>query len=579
MPDGAQMGSVNKRKRGGGDENGGRGGGAGAGGGGRGGRRGGRGGGRGGGGGRQQQPRREQTGGEEFVQPAAADDMEAEEEMIVESLGEVEVADESKPFMTKTTFVSMSNLICRESLQALQQAGFTYMTQVQEAAIPIAVTGKDLIAKARTGTGKTLGFLMPSIERLHAKKLFTPPGKIAILVISPTRELAMQTMKEAQMLLKQHRYRAQCVIGGTNIKSEQRNLNQGGVDILVATPGRLLDHIQNSRGVRELLESVSVLVLDEADKLLEMGFKKDIDTIVSYLPPTGHRQTLLFSATMPDQLAQLVRNIIAPTHQTIDTVGDDQTNVQVKQEYVIAPFKDQIPIFYQMVKEHMASERDYKIIAFFVTARMTQFMANLFNDCLGIPTLEIHSRKSQSQRTSTSDKFRKGKNVIMFSSDVSARGVDYPDVTPVLQMGLPADSAQYIHRLGRTARAGKEGSGLLLLADFEAKFLGKLRELPITEYKPKRPLATYETMPAEMMALQGHKGARGLKKLQDGIGQAYQSWLGYYNGHSRYLNWSKEQLVAQANELATILGADRPPKLTAQCIGKMGLRGVRGLAM
>lgn len=513
------------------------------------------------------------------MRPAAADDMEAEEEMIVESLGEVEVADESKPFMTKTTFASMSNLICRESLQALQQAGFTYMTQVQEAAIPIAVTGKDLIAKARTGTGKTLGFLMPSIERLHAKKLFTPPGKIAILVISPTRELAMQTMKEAQMLLKQHRYRAQCVIGGTNIKSEQRNLNQGGVDILVATPGRLLDHIQNSRGVRELLDSVSVLVLDEADKLLEMGFKKDIDTIVSYLPPTGHRQTLLFSATMPDQLAQLVRNIIAPTHQTIDTVGDDQTNVQVKQEYVIAPFKDQIPIFYQMVREHMANERDYKIIAFFVTARMTQFMANLFNDCLGIPTLEIHSRKSQSQRTSTSDKFRKGKNVIMFSSDVSARGVDYPDVTLVLQMGLPADSAQYIHRLGRTARAGKEGSGLLLLADFEAKFLGKLRELPITEYKPKRPLATYETMPAEMMALQGHKGARGLKKLQDGIGQAYQSWLGYYNGHSRYLNWSKEQLVAQANELATILGADRPPKLTAQCIGKMGLRGVRGLAM
>lgn len=505
--------------------------------------------------------------------------MEAEEDMIVESLGEVEVADESKPFMTKTTFVSMANIICRESLQALNQAGFTYMTQVQEAAIPIAVTGKDLIAKARTGTGKTLGFLMPSIERLHAKKLRTPPGKVSILVISPTRELAMQTMKEAQMLLKNHRYRAQCVIGGTNIRSEQRNLSQGGVDILVATPGRLLDHLQNSKGVKELISSTSVLVLDEADKLLEMGFKKDIDTIVSYLPATGVRQTLLFSATMPDQLAQLVRNIISPDHKTIDTVGDDQTNVQVKQEYLVAPFEDQIPIFYQMVKEHMASEPDYKIIAFFVTARLTQFMATLFNECLGIPTLEIHSRKSQSQRTATSDKFRKGKNVIMFSSDVSARGVDYPDVSLVLQMGLPADSAQYIHRLGRTARAGKEGSGLLLLADFEAKFLGKLRDLPLNECKPKRPLATYAQMPPEMAALRGQKGARGLSKLQAGIGQAYQSWLGYYNGHSRYLNWSKEELVAQANELSAILGADRPPKLTAQCIGKMGLRGVRGLAM
>jgi hypothetical protein len=171
-------------------------------------------------------------------------------------------------------------------------------------------------------------------------RLYTPPGKVAILVISPTRELAMQTMKEAQMLLKQHRFQAQCVIGGTNIKSEQRRLSQGGVDILVATPGRLLDHIENSRGVRELLNSVSVLVLDEADKLLEMGFKKDIDRIVSYLPTTGNgRQTLLFSATMPDQLAQLVKNIIAPSHQTIDTVGEDQTNVQVKQEYVVAPFK------------------------------------------------------------------------------------------------------------------------------------------------------------------------------------------------------------------------------------------------
>lgn len=216
----------------------------------------------------------------------------------------------------------------------------------------------------------------------------------------------------------------------------------------------MLDHIKNSRGVADKLGAVQVLVLDEADKLLEMGFKKDIDTIISYLPSTGVRQTLLFSATMPGQLEQLVRDIIAPNHQSIDTVGEEHTNVQVKQEYLVSsleyalhvellatatatdtslPHRDQIPIFHQIVREHMAKEPDYKIIAFFVTARFTQYMATVFNKCLGIPVLEIHSRKSQANRTTTSDKFRNGKNVIMFSSDVSARGVDYPDVTLVIQ--------------------------------------------------------------------------------------------------------------------------------------------------
>lgn len=138
--------------------------------------------------------------------------------------------------MTNTPFASMSNIICSESLRALDAAGFKNMTQVQEAAIPIAVTGKDLIAKARTGTGKTLGFLIPSLEILRRMKN-RQQGKVSVLVISPTRELAMQTMKEAEMLLKFHRFGVECVMGGTNIRKEQEKLGKSGVDILVATPG------------------------------------------------------------------------------------------------------------------------------------------------------------------------------------------------------------------------------------------------------------------------------------------------------------------------------------------------------
>lgn len=485
-----------------------------------------------------------------------------------------------KSFMTQTTFESMASLIGQKSLMALQEAGLVYMTQVQESAIPIAVTGRDLIVKARTGTGKTLGFLIPSIERLHRNQLRVVQGKVAVLVISPTRELAMQTMKEARMLLSKHAYTVQCVMGGTNMNTETRAFHKG-VDILVATPGRLVDHINNTKGVNELISSTAILVLDEADKLLEMGFKKDIDFIASRLPATGVRQTLLFSATMPDQLAKLVQNIVVRGYETIDTVGHgEETNVQVKQEYLISPLRDQIPLLYQMVKQHMASEPDYKIIVFFVTARLTQFMAALFNSCLGIPTLEIHSRKSQGNRTTTSQSFRNGKNVILFSSDVSARGVDYPDVTLVLQVGIPADPAQYVHRLGRTARAGKEGQGLLLLADFEAHFLRKLQHLPLSECQPKQKPSTYDNMAPELAAALGKSpGRRGTahSKIQSLIPQTYQSWLGYYNGHTKFLGWSKPELVQQANELSAILGASQPPKLTAQCIGKMGLRGVPGL--
>merc|ERR1711871_1230007 len=215
---------------------------------------------------------------------------------------------------------------------------------------------------------------------------------------------------------------------------------------------------------------------------------------------------------------------------------------------------------------------DYKIIVFFTTARLTGFMARLFNE-MGVKTLEIHSRKSQSQRSRTADQFRDGCNLILFSSDVSARGMDYPDVTCVLQVGL-TDREQYIHRLGRTARAGKEGHGTLLLAPFETSSMTKtLSDIPL------------RTVSLETLRLDGFRSAvdRGLQKVMrdpefKSLAQStYAAWLGFYNSNLKNCGWDKPELVRQANLYSKCLGLLEVPFLEKKTVGKMSLRGVPGL--
>ncbi|KAD4982740.1 hypothetical protein E3N88_19411 [Mikania micrantha] len=390
--------------------------------------------------------------------------------------------DGSESYLSETRFDQCA--VSPLSLKAIKDAGYEKMTVVQEATLPVILKGKDVLAKARTGTGKTVAFLLPSIEVVVKSPPVSRDQKrppILVLVICPTRELASQASMEANKLIKYHpSIGVQVVIGGTRIGLEQKKLQARPCQILVATPGRLKDHIENTAGFATRLMGVKVLVLDEADHLLDMGFRKDIEKIIAAVPK--QRQTLLFSATVPPEVRQICHVALKRDHEYINTVreGSEETHTQVQQSHLVAPLDKHFSVLYTLLKDHVADDVDYKVLVFCTTAMVTKLVADLLGE-LKLNVREIHSRKPQSYRTRVSDEFRKSKGLILVTSDVSARGVDYPDVTLVIQVGLPADKAQYIHRLGRTGRKGKEGQGILLLAPWEQFFLSTIKDLPISK--------------------------------------------------------------------------------------------------
>lgn len=480
-------------------------------------------------------------------------------------------------------------------------------TPVQAQAIPPAMRGTDVMARARTGTGKTLGFLIPGIERLAGPARGAPVRGVSVLVVSPARELAMQTHKDAVKLLQfRHGMRAECVIGGTNMKSEARRMRDQGVDVLVATPGRLLDHAENTPGMREALGRVQVLVLDECDQLLDRGFLKEIRRILALMPRTQDRQTLLFSATISKTIQDVAKVALKPDHVFVNTVKESgaPTHAAVSQEVIAAQPHALAHTLWRVLAHHAAKEPHFKVILFTATARMAQFLSSLLRRA-GLPggaaaVVDIHSRKSQSARERASKTFLAASRGFLVSSDVSARGMDYPDVTLVCQLGLTTRE-QYIHRLGRTARAGRAGDGVLVLLDAEAGPM--MRELKGLAIKPAGPGSTIaggeaagiraravvgcpapvvpEGRSTEVPQMQAALDAVGTDRdLNKDARLAYGAWLGFYNSNMRRMGWKPEALVRECNRLFAEpggLGLLEVPALEAKTLGKMGLRGTPGL--
>ena len=399
-------------------------------------------------------------------------------------------------------------------------------------------------------------------------------------MISPTRELAQQIGAETKKLLTFHPPHLRKVVicvGGTNKNKDVRAL-QGTTPIVVATPGRLLDHLKDG-GLANRMTNLSCLVFDEADQLLDMGFRPDIERILALLNPSAQtRQTLLFSATIPPTVTEIAKIAMHPKYHFVDTVGKDseQTHERVQQQVMISNQGDQLKSI-MAILERETSNKPYKIIVFFTTARLTGFLAELFNSVssqTGYKVLEIHSRKAQKARERASEEFRKSKNAVMFTSDVTARGMDYPDVTFVLQVGL-TDRAQYIHRLGRTARAGKDGKGGLLLANYEEAHMVKkeLKDMPL------EPTAIDVSAKTLANTEKANQNVGKDKTLRLSAEQAYRAWLGYYNGHLKKVRWDKKLLVQQANLWARQNGLSEQPSLQKRTVGKMGLKGVPGLRL
>ncbi|KAH6786099.1 hypothetical protein C2S51_038554 [Perilla frutescens var. frutescens] len=455
------------------------------------------------------------------------------------------------------------------SLKGIKDAGYEKMTMVQEATLPVVLKGKDVLAKAKTGTGKTVAFLLPAIEIVANLPPVARDQKrpsIFVLVICPTRELASQAASEANKLLKYHpSIGVQVVIGGTRLTLEQKRIQANPCQILVATPGRLKDHIENTSGFATRLMGVKVLVLDEADHLLDMGFRRDIEKIIAAVPK--QRQTLLFSATIPQEVRQICHIALKRDHEFINTVqeGSEDTHSQVRQTHLVVPLDKHFSLLYTLLKEHIADDVNFKVLVFCTTAMMTKLVAELLSE-LKFNVREIHSRKPQSYRTRVSEEFRKSTGLILVTSDVSARGVDYPDVTLVVQIGVPADKQQYIHRLGRTGRKGKEGQGILMLAPWEEFFLSTIKDLPIS--KATEPLVDPDTTKKVERAL-AHVEMKSKES-------AYQAWLGYYNSN-KSVGRDKYRLVELANEFSRSMCLDNPPAIPKLVLGKMGLKNIPGL--
>ncbi|XP_008789556.2 DEAD-box ATP-dependent RNA helicase 31-like [Phoenix dactylifera] len=474
---------------------------------------------------------------------------------------------EHDSYLSQTRFDQFS--LSPLTLKGIKAAGYERMTVVQEATLPIILKGKDVLARAKTGTGKTVAFLLPAIElvvKLPPVDRDQKRHPINVLVICPTRELADQAATEANKLLKYHpTIGVQVVMGGTRLALEQKRMQANPCQVLVATPGRLRDHIENTPGFATRLMGVKVLVLDEADRLLDMGFRKDIEKIVAAVPK--QRQTLLFSATVPDEVRQICYIAMKRDLEFINTVeeGSEETHSQVKQMHLVAPLEKHFSILYGILTDHISENVDYKVIVFCTTAMVTKLVADLLAE-LKLNVREIHSRKPQTYRTRVSKEFKDSKGLILVSSDVSARGVDYPNVTLVIQLGVPADREQYIHRLGRTGRKGKEGVGLLMLAPWEEFFLTSIKDLPIT--KAPLPLIDPDTRKKVERAL-AHVEVKNKES-------AYQAWLGYYNSNKN-VGRDKYQLVALANDFSRSMGLNDPPAIPKLVLRKMGLNNIPGL--
>jgi len=440
---------------------------------------------------------------------------------------------------------------------------------VQEAALPICLEGKDVLVKAKTGTGKSAAFLLPAIESvLNAMKNNTNHriSPIFALVLCPTRELAIQLTAEANVLLKHHDgIGVQSLIGGTRFKLDQRRLESEPCQILVATPGRLLDHIENKSSFSVRLMGLKFLVLDEADHLLDLGFRKDIEKIVDSLP--RQRQTLLFSATIPKEVRRVSQLVLKRDHVFVDTVGLGavETPAKVQQSCLVVPHELHFHMVHRLLREHIDREVDYKVIVFCTTAMVTEFMYIMLRD-LKLNVREIHSRKPQLYRTRISEEFRDSNCLILVTSDVSTRGVNYPDVTLVIQVGAPPDREHYIHRLGRTGREGKSDKGILLLAPWEEYFLNEISDLPIEKYPAP-------DIDKEMK----QKVDDSIKIVDMSIKEAaYHAWLGYYNSIAD-IGRDKTVLADLANRFGASIGLEKPPALYRKTALKMGLKDVPGI--
>ncbi len=358
--------------------------------------------------------------------------------------------------------------LCPEVLKAVEEAGYTTPTPIQRQAIPVVLAGHDVMGGAQTGTGKTAGFTLPLLHTLmpHANTSPSPARHpVRALILTPTRELAIQVEASVQTYAKHTGLRSTVVYGGVNIKQQIPAL-KAGVEILVATPGRLLDHLEQKS---VSLSQVAFFVLDEADRMLDMGFIPDIRRIMKQLPK--ERQSLLFSATFSADIKKLAEDMLkAP--KLIEVARRNAAAETVKQSAYHCPSDQK-----RALLEHLVKSRNlWQTLCFVRTRHGASRLARQLEKA-GLAAEAIHGDKTQSARIASLEKFKEGKTQILVATDVAARGLDIDDLPVVINYEMPNVPEDYVHRIGRTGRAGAEGEAISLVSPDEEKYLAEIEKL------------------------------------------------------------------------------------------------------
>jgi len=372
-----------------------------------------------------------------------------------------------------------------ELLRAISEQGYNEPTPVQSKAIPIVLDGKDVLAGAQTGTGKTAGFTLPLLQRLNENPVSNGRRPVRALVLTPTRELAAQVGESVQTYGRHLPLQSAIIFGGVKINPQIAKLRRG-VDILVATPGRLLDHASQKTVD---LSQVEILVLDEADRMLDMGFIHDIRKIMAMLPGKDKRQTLLFSATFSNEIKQLASRLlnnpelieVARQNTTADTIAQRIHMVDKNRK--------------RELLSHMIGAHNWRQVLVFTR---TKHGANRLADQLGkdgLTAAAIHGNKSQGARTRALADFKTGKVRILVATDIAARGLDIDQLPHVVNFELPNVPEDYVHRIGRTGRAGNEGEAVSLVCVDEHKLLHDIERMLKREL-PKEAIEGYEPDPS-----------------------------------------------------------------------------------
>ncbi|MGA9963244.1 MAG: DEAD/DEAH box helicase, partial [Azonexus sp.] len=352
-----------------------------------------------------------------------------------------------------------------ELLRAISEQGYDTPTPIQQKAIPAVMTGQDLMATAQTGTGKTAGFTLPILHRLASGPNTRSSKRPRVLVLVPTRELAIQVEVSVSTYGKHLPINSLAVFGGVGINPQIASLRRG-VDILVATPGRLLDHVQQ-RTVD--LGAIEILVLDEADRMLDMGFIRDIRKIIALLPK--QRQNLMFSATFSPDIRELAAGLL---HQPVSVdVAPRNTAAETVTQRVIETNREQK----KDLLLHLFETRSLNQVLIFTRTKHGADALARHLEKAGIKSAALHGNKSQGARTRALSEFKDGKLVALVATDIAARGIDIDSLPHVINYEIPNIAEDYVHRIGRTGRAGLEGEALSLVSHDERAFMRDIEKL------------------------------------------------------------------------------------------------------